>query len=93
MKTKVVTISEAQNNLEKLTDDVIDHNQHLIIKKSSNKDVIVISEKEYRSWQETMFLFKNKANRKYLLESLNQVKEGKVRHFTEEEWNDFTQIK
>jgi len=39
MKIKVVTIFEAQNDLEKLTDDVADHNQYLIIKRAGNKNV------------------------------------------------------
>jgi len=52
-----------------------------------------MSEKEYQSWQETMFLFESESNRTRLLESLNQAKEGKVKHFSEEEWNKFIQNK
>ena len=74
MTTTATTLSEAKKNLKKITDDVADFDDHVIITKPKNRNVVIISEKEFQSWKETFYLLGTEANRKNLDESLNQLK-------------------
>lgn len=46
-----------------------------------------MSEKEYESWKETMYLFGTQANRKDLDESLNQLRRSDLKTLSKEEWD------
>lgn len=72
MTTTATTLSEARKNLKKITDDVADFDDHVIITKPENRNVVIISEKEFQSWKETLYLLGTETNRKNLDESLNQ---------------------
>jgi len=87
MATTATNISEARKNLKKITDDVVDYDDHVIITKPKNRNVVIMSEKEYESWKETMYLMGTEANRKDLDESLNQMKNGKIKTLSKEEWD------
>ncbi|WP_334332472.1 type II toxin-antitoxin system Phd/YefM family antitoxin [Companilactobacillus sp. HBUAS59544] len=49
MTITATTLSEARKNLKKITDDVADFDDHVIITKSKNRNVVIISEKEFQS--------------------------------------------
>lgn len=87
MATTATNISEARKNLKKITDDVVDYDDHVIITKPKNRNVVIMSEKEYESWKETMYLFGTEANRKHLDESLDQLRKGNVKTLSKEEWD------
>ena len=76
MTTTATTLFEARKNLKKITDDVADFDDHVIITKPKNRNVVIISEKEFQSWKETLYLLGTEANRKNLDESLNQLKKA-----------------
>lgn len=57
--TTATSISEARKNLKKITDDVVDYDDHVIITKPKNRKVVIMSEKEYKSWKETMYLLEH----------------------------------
>lgn len=86
MATTATSITEARKNLKALTDDVVDYNDHVIITKPKNKNVVVMSESEFRSWQETLYLLKSEANQQALDKSINQMKRGQVKTLSAEEW-------
>ena len=51
----------------------------LIIKRPKGKgNIVLISEAEFNSMQETLYLLSSKKNREHLLESLQQLKDGKT---------------
>jgi antitoxin YefM len=87
MATTATNISEARKNLKKLTDDVVDYDDHVIITKPKNRNVVIMSEKEYQSWKETMYLLGTEANRKNLDESLEQLNKGNLKTISKEEWD------
>lgn len=87
MATTATSISEARKNLKKITDDVVDYDDHVIITKPKNRNVVIMSEKEYESWKETMYLFGTEANRKNLDESLDQLKQSNLKTLSKEEWD------
>lgn len=89
MTTTATTLSEARKNLEKITDDVVDYDDHVIITKPQNRNVVIISEEEFISWQETMYLLGTEANRKNLDESLRQLEMSNLTTFSKEEWDKF----
>lgn len=73
MTTTATTLSEARKNLKKITDDAANFDDHVIITKPENRNVVIISEKEFQSWKETLYLLSTEANRKNLDESLDQL--------------------
>lgn len=87
MTTIVTNISDAKKNLSKITDDVVDYNNHVIITKPKNRNVVIMSENEFNSWQETMYLYSTDANRKNLDESLDQLNNGHIRTLSREQWD------
>ena len=52
---------------------MVDYGDHVIITKPGNRNVVIISEKEFQSWKETLYLLSTEANRKNLDESLDQL--------------------
>jgi len=51
----------------------------LIIKRPKGKgNIVILSEAEFNSMQETLYLLTNKKNREHLLESIQQFKDGKT---------------
>lgn len=46
-----------------------------------------ISEKEYESWKETMYLFGTQANRRDLDESLDQFRRSDLKTLSKKEWD------
>lgn len=87
MATTATNISEARKNLKKITDDVVDYDDHVIITKPKNRNVVIMSEKEYESWKETMYLVGTEANRKNLDESLDQLRQGDLKTLSKQEWD------
>ena len=87
MATTAINISDARKNLKKLTDDVVDFDDHVIITKPQNRNVVVMSEKEYQSWQETLYLLSSEANHQNLEESMNQIKNQQIKSLTKEKWD------
>jgi antitoxin YefM len=51
----------------------------LIIKRPKGKgNIVILSEAEFNSMQETLYLLSSKKNREHLLESIQQLKDGKT---------------
>jgi len=76
---KVVNYTELRSNLKYWLDSVVEDVETLIIKRKNNKDLVLISLEEYNSLVETNYLLSGK-NRDVLLESIAEVRSGKVKH-------------
>ena len=78
---QVVTIKDFRKSFEKYADDVANYNETIIVARPEQKNVVVISEKEYNSWQETNYLLQSKANNNTLAHSTNQLSDSTKYHF------------
>ena len=78
--TKVLSVTEFRSNLATELELIGNNSRNqLIIKRSKSKgNIVVISQEAYNSMEETLYLLSSKKNREHLLESLQQVKEGKT---------------
>lgn len=81
-----VTQTELRTNIKQLLDNVVQNEDTIVVTRSNRENVVIISESEYNSWQETNFLMKNENNRKALSESLASVKRGEGKVLAPEEW-------
>lgn len=84
MAIKVTTARDLQQNFKKIADDIFDYDDIFFIKIPENKNVVIISQKEYNSWQETNYLLSTEANRHALREGLNSKHSEKS--LTLKEW-------
>ena len=78
---QVVTIKDFRKSFEKYADDVANYNETIIVARPEQKNVVVISEKENNSWQETNYLLQSKANNNTLAHSTNQLSDSTKYHF------------
>ncbi|KRO00568.1 type II toxin-antitoxin system Phd/YefM family antitoxin [Companilactobacillus kimchiensis] len=90
MAAKKIDSIDASKNFNKLADEVIDNQEALIINRPNKQNVVLISEQEYRFWQENLYVLGNSTNRKYLEESLQQLKNNQIKTFSMEEWKKLT---
>lgn len=89
MSVTATTISKARENIKKYTDDVAEYNDVLLITRPKGKNVVLVSEQAYNSWQETEYLLSSEENREALEISMNQLKKGETKMFTPEQWESF----
>jgi antitoxin YefM len=77
---KKLTIAKFESNLLRELDLISeDKVNQLIIKRPKGKgNIVLISEAEFNSMQETLYLLSSKKNRERILESIQQLKDGKT---------------
>ena len=63
MTIKATTTRDLRKNFKRIADDVADYNDVVFIARPENKNVVLLSESEYNSWQETNYLLSTEANR------------------------------
>ncbi|MCH5464847.1 type II toxin-antitoxin system Phd/YefM family antitoxin [Levilactobacillus tujiorum] len=86
MTIAATNIKDARKNLKSLTDDVVDYNEYVIITKPKNRNVVLMSEAEFRSWQETLYILSADENCKALGRSMDQVSSGHIKTWSLKEW-------
>jgi antitoxin YefM len=75
---KAVSYSEARNNLKTYLDYVDQSHDAVTIVRQNGKNVVMMSEDDYNSINETLYLLSSANNRKNLLASLNDGLEGSI---------------
>ena len=86
---KAVTARDLRNNFKKIADDISEYDDTVVVARPKNKNVVIISEKQYNSWMETNYLLSSEANRAALQKSIKELKAGKSKLLTPE---DFKQL-
>jgi len=85
MSVFTTDLNNAQKNLTALTANIVAHNAHIIVRKPDNKNVVIMSEAEFNSWQETIRLLSTEANHQDLKQSLAQADRGQMHTLTSAE--------
>ena len=75
-----VTYTELRQNLARYLDEAVESRAPLLVTRQGGKgNVVMLSEKEFAGWQETVHLLSNPANATRLLHSIRQANAGKSR--------------
>lgn len=76
---RVVTFSEARNNLKQVIDQVVADVDVAVISRRDAPDAVVMSLETFNSWMETVHLLKTPANAAHLAKSIGQLRVGKTK--------------
>jgi antitoxin YefM len=78
VQMRVVTFSEARNNLKYVLDQVVEDADYTVIKRRDAEDAVVMSLETFNSYLETFHLLKSPANADHLSKSIDQYERGEV---------------
>jgi len=73
------TVSSAKQNLENLIQQVENDAEPILIMLDEDRKAVLMSEREFNSWQETVYLLSNPANAEHLRKSLGEADAGLVK--------------
>ena len=71
---RILTYTNARNNLRQLIDDVVDRASETIITSKDGRDVVVMSLADYKGWTTTNHLLSTPKNANRLLKAVTDVK-------------------
>ncbi|GEK15904.1 type II toxin-antitoxin system Phd/YefM family antitoxin [Aliivibrio fischeri] len=74
----VLNYSEFRSNLKSVCDQVVNDCDTTVIHRRDAENVILMSESEFNSWKETVYLMSTPANAKWLMDSIAQAERGKL---------------
>jgi len=74
---QVVNYTEFRRSMKANLDQVSDDGDTVIVSRSDNKNVVVISLKEYNSLKETLHLLSSENNRSRLMSAVDRANKGK----------------
>lgn len=89
---KAVTARDLRSNFKEIADDINDYDETVIVARPKNKNIVLISQKEYDSLQETAYLLATKANRNSLekAKASFESKDSRNKLLTPEEFEELT---
>ncbi len=70
------TFNSAKQNLENLIRQVENDAEPVLIVLDEHRKAVLMSEREFNSWQETIYLLSNPANAEHLRKSLAEADSG-----------------
>lgn len=70
------TVGSAKQNLENLIQQVENDAEPILIMLDEDRKAVLMSEREFNSWQETIYLLSNLANAEHLRKSLAEADSG-----------------
>lgn len=73
---QVVNYSEFRRSMKAKLDQVSDDNDMIVINRSENKNVVLISLREYNSLKETLHLLSSENNRNRLMSAVERANRG-----------------
>lgn len=76
---RIVSYSEARNNLKSVLDRVVEDADTAVITRRDASDAVVMSLDYYNSLMETVHLLRSPANVEHLKQSISQYQAGKTK--------------
>ncbi len=73
---KVMTMSESRANYAATLDAVIDDQEEVLITRAGGEGVVMVSQREYESMRETLYLMASPVNRRRLSEAVARLEAG-----------------
>ncbi len=70
---QAIAYSQARNGLRGLIDQVCDNFEQFIITTKNKQSAVLISQEEYDSMKETIYLLSSKNNRDRLLDAIDEI--------------------
>lgn len=70
------TFSDVRTNFKIYCDKVVDDCETIIVTRKENRNVVIISEKEYNNMMENMHIFGNRKTYEKLMKSKEQIEKG-----------------
>jgi len=74
---QAVLYSQARNNLRAIINDVCDNFEEFMITTKEKQTAVLISQAEYNSMKETIYLLSSKNNRDRLLDAVDEIESAK----------------
>ncbi len=74
----VITMGEAQRNLEQLIRQTVDDVEPTIVVAPDGAKAVFVSLDEFNSWQETLYLLSTPANAAHLHRSIAEARAGEL---------------
>jgi antitoxin YefM len=74
---QAVLYSQARNNLRDIINQVCNNFEEFIITTKEKQSAVLISQDEYNSMKETLYLLSSKNNRDRLLDAVEEIESGK----------------
>ncbi len=74
---QAVLYSQARNNLRSIITEVCNNFEEFIITTKEKQSVVLISQDEYNSMKETIYLLSSKNNRDRLTDAVEQIENSK----------------
>jgi antitoxin YefM len=75
---RVISFSEARNNLKTVLDQVVQNADYMIIARRDSEDAVVMSLDSFNRLMETVHLLKSPANAVHLERSIAQYRSGQT---------------
>ncbi|MDR0744307.1 MAG: type II toxin-antitoxin system prevent-host-death family antitoxin [Tannerella sp.] len=82
---KIASYTDLRNHMKTYLDGVISDCEPLIVNRSKNKGVVIISLDEYNAIKETEYIMRSPAMTERLRNAENHLKEGKGREYSLDE--------
>jgi len=76
---QVISFSQARSQFKSVIDRVVNDRDATLIHRRDGENAVVLSEADYNSMMETLYLLASPANAKRLMQSVEQDRQGKAR--------------
>jgi antitoxin YefM len=77
-RMQAVLYSDLRQNLKHYLDIAFDNHEPVIVTRSDNRNVVILSLEDYNSISETSYLLSSENNTKHVLSSLEKARNGKT---------------
>ena len=74
---KTISYTESRANYAQVLDDVVNNREEAIITRAGHEPVVIVSLADYESLRETAYLLRSPANARRLLDSIDNLEQGR----------------